>query len=821
MRRPLFFPLIALIAGILAGDTFSCALIYFAWGGVAALSFLLISVRNRWNMAAFTAILFIIFIIGLAGISRHHHSDVNPEHILQYATSGKITLEGTVLKSEPTSAQKNILLVRCRHILKNRAVHRVKGDIRLSVPPNIIFGYGDYIRFSTSVKKISGFHNPGGFHLEKTFNRQGIFAAGYIAGEADIILIRHQTGNRFLQILSDYRFYLKRLIDDNTTNPENAILEAMMLGNQGNIPQDVRDHFSQTGTAHILSISGLHVGIVASACYLLILLLLKSSEYMMLRFNIMKIAAAGALIPVMLYALLAGMGTPVLRSAIMALAFLLAMMAGRIRDLYNILFGAALIILVIAPEALFEVSFQLSFSAVLSLIYIVPRFSKIKSPIPDSAPLWISSLVRRVYLAALASMAATIGTWPIIIYYFNLVSTVTLIANLICVPLMGMLTLIPALIAMLSAPFSSVAAGALIKIAACFTGIAVNIINRLAALPGSSIHFIRPNLPEMILYYLILLSLVHMLSSSDKKNEADFASRHRVLIKIVLFVCLALLLTDIAYFKITNKISKDLKLTAIDVGQGSSTLVEYPGGVTMLIDGGGSHDGSFDMGKTVIAPFLYFKRIQKIDIAVLTHPHPDHLQGLIYIIDHFDVKEVWTTGVKADDDFYRLWEKTIHARGIKVRQISSQTESIRVSDANVEFLWPPPDVEKKSDEEINDTSLVMKIIFGRNRFLMTGDISSEVESLLIASGKDMKSDLLFVPHHGSVHSSSLEFLRSVSPQFAIVSSGKNNVFRHPHPEVIDRYRSMRATLFRTDQQGAVSVHSNGNVIEIQPFLLQN
>lgn len=818
MRRPLFYPLVALIAGIMAGDVAAVPFVFLAGAAIAVLLSLLWSLRSKWQITTLILLLALMLIVGLTAISRHQSLIQHPNHIYHKADTGKLTIEGTVIESEQIASQKHMLIVQCLRMLKDHHATPVTGNIRLAVGVPSDLGYGDFIRFTTPVKKIAGFHNPGGFNYERYLHRQGIYVSGFVTGRADIILIRHQQANPFRQALEDYRLYFKRLLYANAPTPGREILEAMTLGNSKVIPQDVRDQFAATGTSHILAISGLHIGIVAAAGYFLILLLLKSSEYLMLRFNIIKIAAAAALIPVLIYALMAGLGTPVMRSTIMALAFLLAVMLGRTGDLYNILFGAALVILSIAPETLFEISFQLSFSAVFALIYIVPKFSKPVFSFLVPAPHWMQSAFRRVYLLILVSAAATLGTLPVIIFYFNRVSTVTLLANLVAVPLLGMLTLIPALGALLTASVSPVLAGWLIKAASFFTGIAVDIIGRLASLPGSSISFIKPNMLEIALFYILLFLSIDLLTPADRKNEHHFTLRYPVLTKTALLVCLALLLSDIAYMTVKNKFSTDLKITAIDVGQGSSTLVEFPRGMTMLIDGGGFHDSFFDMGKSVIAPFLYYKRIRKIDIVVLTHPHPDHLQGLIYILNNFDVGEVWSTGLKADDDLYRIWENTIARRKIKVRHFSSQIEPVLISDARLEFLWPsslPPDADY---DETNDASLVLQIHLGDKRFLITGDISSSVESRLIETCRTLKSNVLFVPHHGSVHSSSTAFIQAVSPQYAIVSAGRNNVFRHPHQEVLKRYAASGIKIFRTDQQGAIAMKTDGKAFEISPWL---
>jgi len=251
-----------------------------------------------------------------------------------------------------------------------------------------------------------------------------------------------------------------------------------------------------------------------------------------------------------------------------------------------------------------------------------------------------------------------------------------------------------------------------------------------------------------------------------------------------------LIVANLTYLAWKDKSSNHLKITAIDVGQGASTLVQLPRGVNMLIDGGGYQNSPFDMGRSVIASFLYARRIKKIDIAVLTHPHPDHLQGLLYILDHFDVQEVWCTGLAVDDELYCLWMKKITQHNIRIKHLSALSQPVDISGVHIRFLWPlnqPQQTDREmSYDAINDASLVLKMTYGSRSFLVTGDISSQVEAQLIVSGQNLKSDLLFVPHHGSIHSSSSDFIRAVSSRYAIISAGKimSFVIRIPMSSIV-------------------------------------
>lgn len=822
MHRPLLYPLVSLVAGILIGDWTALPCLLLLAVALAVLFFLLLCVRNNWNIPAFLLILVLMFIVGLFNIQRQQYMVRDHQHIVHQAEQGRMTLEGIVLSNDSISRVNNVLVVRCRRILKNNVYLPVTGNIRLVIPADLNFQYGDLIRFHSKIKIIQSFHNPGNFNYERYLNHQGIYVSGFVPHHAGIVLIRHNAASGIKLILENFRSRLKQLIYSHAPSPQREIIEAMTIGNQNAIPQQVRDNFAKTGTSHILSISGLHIGIVAAGGFFLILLLLKSSEYFMLKFNIIKLASAAAFLPVVIYTLVAGMGTPVLRSALMALAFLSALLLGKQKDFYNILFGAAFIILIALPASLFEISFQLSFSAVFAIVYIVPKFRDLPLPYLPSTPPVLRSLVHRTYIFILVSAAATLGTLPIMVFYFNRVSAITLIANLIAVPLLGMLTLTLAMFFILTAVFSPWLAGVFIKTAAFFTGISVEIINRLASLSWSSFNFTKPNIAEILLFYFFLFLLIEVIVPGNKNNQQKFPSRYPLLIKTALFVSLALILADVVYLAVKDKYSNKIRITAIDVGQGSATLLRLPRGINMLVDGGGFHDSSFDMGRAVIAPFLYSQRIDKIDIVVLTHPHPDHLQGLIHIVNNFDVREVWCTGAKANDDLYRLWEKSISERKIKIKHLSSQSPPEIISDVHFQFLWPMRPVDQTDQEssydETNDASLVMKITYGTKSFLVTGDISAGVEARLISPEQNIQSDLLFVPHHGSVHSSSIDFIRAVSCRYAIISSGKNNVFRHPHPAVLDRYTSAGVEIFRTDKHGAISIYSDGKTITLDPFL---
>ena len=823
MRRPLISLLIALICGIFAGSNLLSY--YYPLLMVVALNLflLLITIRKKWLIIGLFLIISLTFLLGVFNIQKQIYFIENDQNLCRYIDKGKVTIEGIVIESPLSRVDNNVLIVRCMRVIQGNSNTAVSGDIRLVIPSDLNFQYGDFIRFHSTLKKMQSYKNPGNFNYEHILNIGGIYASGFINNNAEIILLRNNSASGMRLKLESFRNYLKQIIYNNASSPQREVIEAMTIGNQNKIPADLRDNFNKTGTAHLLSINGLHIGIIAASAFFFIFLVLKSSEYMMLRFNIIKLAATAAFMMVMICALIAGMRIPVLRSTLMAFVFLVALLNGKQRDFYNTLAIAALIILLISPEALFDSSFQLSFVAVLALIYMMPRLGDLHFKKESGLPLWTQSVIRYVYLSALVCIAVTIGTLPLIVYYSNRVSSITIIANLISVPLLGTLSLTICMFFILCAFFSPVIAGYCIKLASFFVGISVNIINKLAALSWSSFNATTPNLLEIAIFYLfIFLAMQCIDAARNRETPKAFSPQRLQILKYLLIMTVLFFIADIAYLTFKDNLSSDLKVTVIDVGQGNSTLIQFPGGKTMMIDGGGFPEGSFDVGKSVLAPFLYHRRISNIDMVALSHPHPDHLLGLIYVMNNFAVRQAWRSNLPIDLDEYPEWEKAIKRNNIDVYYLSNKSPERIFNGVRVNVLWPPDypvkDLNNLSYNEINYYSVVLKITYGKVKFLIPGDISSDTEMQLIKSKADIKSDVLIVPHHGSVYSSSAEFIKAVGCRYAIVSAGKSNIFKHPHPLVLQRYHEAGVRVFRTDRDGAITFTTDGNKLNIVPFV---
>jgi competence protein ComEC len=823
VRRPLILVFIALASGIIFGSYFCISLVTLLSTSVICLLLILFCIRKQFFSASLCFILIFIFLTGAFNINRHTYFPARNGDMLQYIDRGKVILEGVVVEPPVYYPEKNVLLVKCFRTMKDNAYTPASGIVRLSMPPDIIFNYGDFIRFRSTLKKIRNFQNPGAFNYERFMGLQGISVSGYVQNPSEIILLRKNGDGRIKVKLESFRSFFRNIIHNHSASPQKEIIEAMTLGNKSAIPSEIREAFGRTGTSHILAISGLHIGMVAAFSFFIIFLILKRSEYLMLKFNIVKYAATFAFIFVLLYALIAGMGVTVMRATIMAFVFLMALLWGKQKEFYSTLALAGLIILIISPQSLFDVSFQLSFVSVLTIIYMMPRLNVLMPETISFFPELMHDFVRYFHTMVIVCVAATIGTMPLIMYYFDRVSFVTIAANLVAVPILGTLTLALLMLAILSALFSAALSGYFIQLSSFLVEFSINAIQKISAISWASMSVTKPNLVEILFFYFLMFLLFQYFEAIKIRSiDGNFSSRRLAVIKILMMICVLFFFADISYLTLKSTYSSDLKFTVIDVGQGNSTLVQFPGGSNMLIDGGGFAQSSFDVGKSVIAPFLHYRRLNRIDTVVLSHPHPDHLLGLIHVLNHFKVREIWQPAIPVNPDVYPGWHQAIKNRNIKVSLISDNATQQIFKKAKVDILWPPVNhiAEEKifSQDEVNDLSLVLKITFGKISFLVPGDISATIENKLIQSNVDLKSDILIVPHHGSKLSSSPEFLKAVACRYAVFSAGKTNVFNHPHLSILERYQEAGVEIYRTDDDGAVTFTTDGFHIRIDTFV---
>jgi competence protein ComEC len=788
---------------------------------------LLASLKKATRVIAVLLVLSSI-IVGILDINIYLYKNTGPRHILKYIGKEKLIVEGIISENPEMSTDRSELTVSAVRLIHGDAIIPVEGLMLLSINGSQEFKYGDFIRFKTRLKVPHSSRNPGGFNYARHLRYRGIMARGFIKDSSGIVVLRENQGDIFKIYLEQMRRNLKSLIRDNSSSPEGEIIQAMILGDQKEIPKEVMDKFNKTGTTHIIAISGFNIGIIAFLSFIVIRLIMKSSTYLLLRFNIFKISTIFAIVPVVIYTFIAGMGVSVVRAAIMAVTFMIAIILGKERDLYNSLALAALIILVIYPPSLFDVSFQLSFVAVWAILFIAPRLT---SMIPEGKPeeeskhkAMTKKVFKNIYIFLVVSLSATVGTLPLIVFHFNRMSTVVLLSNLIVVPILGIIAIPVCTAIILVAPLSNALAILFLDISSFLVRISVSIVDFFASIPGSSVFITTPTLLEITAYYLFLVAAVKLIDfiKFDERNAFKIKSTISPLqYRVILAVLAVFFIIDATYIHIKDN-NESLKITYIDVGQGSSTLIRLPGGKKVLVDGGGSYENIFDVGKYIVAPYLWHERIKDIDIVVLTHPHPDHLNGLLYILSNFDVKEVWSNGEAAEIETYEDFVKIINEKNITHRLISEDIGHITINGATITILNPPKSIDSRNDlhrkfDETNNDAIAMKLTLGNVSILLPSDISEPTETSLVKSGKDLRSQIILVPHHGGSTSSTMPFLNGVKPEIAVISCGADNVYNDPRPDVLKRYLLLGTKILRTDINGAVDITTDGKNIAYSSY----
>lgn len=829
VKRPLFPLLFALTAGIVSASYAYIPPTPLVLILSAAVFLSLCLAARPSGPGAFLACMLALFLVGHIGMQGVLHPPHDPYDISRFDGQGRLRVEGVVIESPHVATDRTEIVLESRSVLVDHRAHAARGKVLLVMREKVdSFKYGDFIRAETKLRTPTGYGNPGAFDYARFLRLKGIRLQGFVEHPSTVVLIRENQGNPVRQRIESYRIRLRDTIRRASQEPESGILEALVVGERSGIPREIREKFNRTGTAHILSISGLHIGIIALVSLWLIRIVLRRSEYLLLRFSLTKAAAFVSLVPVFFYAFVAGMSIPTLRSVIMVVSFLIAVLLGRSRELLNALGLAAFLILLFTPAALFDISFQLSFAAVFSIILLTPKLAeRIPRPSPEETAgpkwrLWYRKAFVNLGLFLAVSLTATLGTSPLVAHYFNRVSLVSLPANLLVVPLLGFIVLTLGLTAMVVSFFSTAAASLLFQCASMPVRLSLGLLDRMDSIPGSSIIVTTPTTAEIAAFYLLLGVGAHWLSARRPGENAgslmDRLRHHRA----AAFLSLALLLfftADMAFLFLKDRNPGRLRVTFLDVGHGNAALVEFPGGRRMLVDGGGSFDGRFDVGRHVVAPFLWKNRIRKIDTIVLTHPHPDHTGGLPFILENFAVEELWTSGERAEIPSFEILMATAGERNVRRKIVSALTDAVETGGVTIRILNPPKPVSPLSarltDRESNDGSLVLKLSYGATGVLLCGDIAADAESALIRSGADLGSDVLLVPHHGARLSCTDPFLARVRPDHAVISARETPASRTPHPEVLERLERHGIGVYRTDRHGTVTVETDGRAIRIE------
>ena len=693
------------------------------------------------------------------------------------------------------------------------------GGALLSLPrknptnPGTFFLPGDRLLFRTALKHFRSFRNPGGFDYVHYEAEKGLYAQCFLKDERLLIKIAPASGISFGSIVNAIRgrielFRQKTLLwAQRSLDPEPAAFyAAMILGYKLLLDRNWQDHIHQTGLNHLLSVSGLHIGMVSMFVFWVVCLAVRFLFPSILnRISDKHIALWPALACGVLYAVLAGFGAPTIWRSILTLAvFLLAGFWYRKADSLTVLALAALFILVLDPKNLWQIPFQLTFACVLAIIVIYPRFRRIRlyRIFPALGPDRVAGrIISQFENAFWVSISINILLIPLIIFYFDGFALTGFFANIFLVPYMGFVVLPMGLLSVLLFAFSQTLAYPVIFIVNYLLWGCLRLIEWFA---GFSWSYFWTGSISPVWLFVVYASLGLLF--------APFARKLKIagLGVMAALICGGLALSSLA----GSNGAGALKVDVIDVGQGSSALVRLPSGETMLVDGGGIPDDSYDIGRGVLAPFLWYEGIRRLDYVALSHYHPDHALGLRFILRNFDVGSFWTSGITGDDKKAGIircgLDEIAMKRGIKVRTIPDLFKDVQIGQTRIRLLHPTREsLEHLSQKDLNEVSLVLEISFGQTRVILPGDAGRIAEDLIIPALEGRMRTLLVAGHHGSRHSSSEEFLDALRPVAIVCSCGYDNPFGFPAPAVIDRCAARNIPMYRTDANGAVHAVSDG------------
>ena len=639
---------------------------------------------------------------------------------------------------------------------------------------------GDRVRLTCRLAKPQPARNPGAFDYRRFLQLQGVHAKGMALANG-VVIVEPLPDLWWRQhFVEPLRTGARRALTAHLSGAAAGLLQGMLLGDKQRIPAEVREHFRGTGLAHALVISGLHVGLVALFFFVAFRLLQVSPEFNYLATTVI----------LGVYALVTDMQPPVVRSAIMAGVIMTGRAIGRCGEVYNSLGLAALIILTCWPTALLTLSFQLSFAATVAIVGLHgPLCRCLPSRWSDESQF----IGRWLVSPACVSIAAQLGTGPLIAWHFQHLAPVSLPANLLVVPLLGVcvsLGLLTVLLGSVWTPAALLFAGA--------NYLALTGLIRLAELFA---HVPAVTTPRPTLLFLLCAALAVVLATHARQNQRARAT----LLLLVLSWANLTLWPDLL-------LPRRLESVFLDVEQGDSVFLRLPDGGTMLVDAG-IRSRRLDFGERVVVPYLRHHNVKRLDVVVASHPHADHIGGLVHLLEQVEVGHYVDSGQLYDTWTARRIYELLLQRGVVYHRVAAGDSLAGLGGVGGLVLHPTEAFltdQGQSPRGLNNGSVVLQLSYGGRRILFMGDVEAETEPALQGWGQRLRADVLKAAHHGSRTSSGPLFLDAVHPGVVIISVGAFKKFGHPAAEVLQRLQQQGTRIYRTDHCGAISVAIEGD-----------
>ena len=685
-------------------------------------------------------------------------------------------------------------------------VKAVCGQIRVTlrfqqgeeIPP--LF-YGQQLSLQGTLYEPAGRRNPGGFDYRFFLERQGL-AASFYGSLGDLkVLGLSPRASSWQGFVFSAREKIKDIFDTALPARESSLLQAIFLGERGAVEDGLALAFQRSGLAHMMAVSGLHIGLLAALLWGLWRRFFRESWGTF-------VFMLGL---VFLYVEVTGMRPASLRAFFMLAMSMAALQLNRQKDLPIALALAALATLIYQPLLLFDLGFQLSYVATISIIVLAGPLSQRLAILPP----YLKELVA-------VSLAAQLGTLPLTAYYFNQLSLIALLGNLFILPVMPFVVgfaLAGAILGFLWLPLG---------MPACLGAYPLlyymeRAVIFLSTIPGAYLE-LEPGISHLLLAYGIPLIIygIWALRRSKKGSgeEPRIGSTPLSARKLVYAACIFFILIACTLFYTAQTGERQLEVVFLDVGQGDAIFIETPDGYSALIDGGGRppYRGNMEWtGDSVILPYLRWRGTDQIDAVIISHPHEDHFGGLFPVLREKKVALLLISPDAGDSPNYRRLLALAEEKGI-ARVAVKKGDSFSLGKEVLFTVYSPGEkLFSGTSSDVNNNSLVIKMTYGQISFLFTGDIEEEAMTALLKSEHKLKSDVLKMPHHGGYFTSADRFLQAVSPRLGVICVGSNN-FGHPNPQILQSLERHGIEIYRTDYHGAVTVKTDGSTLWADPFL---
>jgi competence protein ComEC len=778
----------AWITGILLGTKLSLSPV---WLAVSLVPLPLVFVFRQHKKLLLTAALMILALLG--GIIRYQAAVpvVNDKSIQFYNDKTAIELKGTVSRAPDVRDKSTHLYLSGLEMKTPEGWQKLNGEILIFVPRFPIYNYGDELLIKGKLETpqaIDNFNYPG------YLANQGIYSTML---SPKTYLIGTGKGFRPLAWVYALRNRLSEAMAATIPEPQASVAQGMILGIKSNVTPDLQNNFIKSGTVYILVISGSQFNIVAG-------ILLATGIWLFGKRRFFYIwPALGA---IWIYALLTGMGPPAIRAAVMVSIFLFADLLGRQKSAMTAIGFAAAVMAAITPKILGDASFQLTFLSVAGIALITPRLQawgkKIIAAKLGEEGFFVKT-VNWVADSLCVTLGVTIAIWPLMVYYFGIFSLVSPLASLLVLPalpyLLGSGTM-AAVFGIYLLPFGQIV-GWLAWLAASYM---LLVINGFAKLTFSAID-VGTISPALVWGYFAALALIMWLIPNRKTVGAFFSRTASTLDKVPKkwavpsLLVVAILMSTAAYAMPDDR----LHVSFLDVGQGDAILIQTPNHQDILVDGG---PGAQAISQQLSKHLPFWDRT--IELVVLTHPHEDHLTGLLEVLQRYKVKQVLYLDTSYTLPDEQEWLNLIQQKHIKSTLAKAGQEiDLGTTDTTLEVVNPTPG----STVPAMDNGIVLKLSDEKISFLLTSDISADAEHDLITQRADVSCTVLKVAHHGSNDSSTAAFLAVADPKLAVISVGADNTFGHPGADTLRRLAAAVGAdnIYRTDKNGTVECITDG------------